>query len=139
MPDLAADMAKQMGMEGNKKYIDRICRSLYEKNVKGIKPILQKRKFNNDVKAVYFNVSSMILGFADVRQLTQTAASPKSQERFEDYKNKMDEINVQAKHIADTEGFPASMQYRTKMWKRFEEIVEAEIPTQKLTLDQILL
>lgn len=130
MPEMAETMAEQMGMKGNTKYIDRICRSLYEKNIPPIKNILQKRKWNNDKKAAYYNVSSMILGFADVQQLTQTAANPAANARFEDYKHKMDEINVRAKQIADTRGFSESMKFRTEMWQQFEKIVEAEVPTQ---------
>ena len=137
MPDMSREMAKQMGMEGNAKYINRICRSLYEKNLPQIKNMIQKRKFNNDKRASYYNVASMILGFADVQQLTETAAPLETQKRFKDYKIKMDQINVEAKKIADTKGFPASMEFRTRMWKRFEDIVEGAVVTEGLTLSQI--
>ncbi len=137
MPDLAKTMAEQMGMGGNTVYIDRICQSLYEKNLPPIKNMLQKRKWSNERKASYFNISSMILGFADVQELTQPATSDATQRRFKDYKMKMDEINLRAKEITATKGFAESMKYRTTMWKRFEAVVEGEVPTQELTLAQI--
>jgi hypothetical protein len=137
MPDLAKTMAEQMGMGGNTVYIDRICQSLYEKNLPPIKNMLQKRKWSNERKASYYNISSMILGFADVQELTQPATSDATQKRFKDYKMKMDEINLRAKEITATKGFAESMKYRTTMWKRFEAVVEGEVETQELTLAQI--
>lgn len=64
-------IAKNMGFEGDQKYIDTITKTLFEKNIDKIKPILSGRKMTQEVSAAYFNVSAMIMGFAEVQLLKE--------------------------------------------------------------------
>lgn len=136
MPQMAKDMAKDMGLGDNQKVIDNICRSLYEGNIKWIKPIMND-KIKPETSAVYYNVSSMVLGFADIREFTQTAADPTQKTRFKAIKNKMIEMNKYIDSLVKDKWFAAGLAYRTKMYPIFEDIVRQEIDITNMSLVDI--
>lgn len=121
-------MAEQMGFKGDtaKKYMDKMSQTIYEKNISGVYRLMNQAKFNTETKCSYYNVASMILGMADIRTLTKTGASPELNAIFADWKIKMEGVDATAKSIAASQGFAASIRYRTRMWKKFEKIVSSE-------------
>lgn len=121
-------MAEQMGFKGEtaKKYMDKMSQTIYEKNISGVYRLMNQAKFNTETKCSYYNVASMILGMADIRTLTKTGASPELNAIFADWKIKMEGVDATAKSIAASQGFAASIRYRTRMWKKFEKIVSSE-------------
>lgn len=121
-------MAKEMGFTGEtaKKYIDKMSQTIYEKNISGVYRLMNQAKFNPETKCSYYNVAAMILGMADIRTLSKSGASQDEQAKFADWKLKMEGVDVTAKSIAASQGFAASIEYRTKMWKRFEKVVSSE-------------
>ena len=121
-------MAEQMGFKGEaaKKYMDKMSQTIYEKNISGVYRLMNQAKFNTETKCSYYNVASMILGMADIRTLTKTGASPELNAIFADWKIKMEGVDATAKSIAASQGFAASIRYRTRMWEKFEKIVSSE-------------
>ncbi len=103
-----------------------MSQTIFEKNVGGVYRLMNQAKFNTETKCSYYNVAAMILGMADIRTLTKTGASPELNAIFADWKIKMEGVNATAQRIAATEGFAASIRYRTKMWQRFEKVVSSE-------------
>lgn len=98
-----------------------MSQTIYEKNIKKMRPLMDQKKFNSDIKCSYYNVSAMILGMSSIRSLTETGTN--KQAVFEDWEEKMNEIDATAKNIAASGDFAASIRYRTRMWERFEKIV----------------
>lgn len=132
-------MAKDMGFTGEtaKKYIDKMSQTIFEKNVGGVYRLMNQAKFNTETKCSYYNVAAMILGMADIRTLTKTGASPELNAIFADWRIKMDGVNATAQRIAATEGFAASIRYRTRMWQRFEKIVSSEEDLRGKTVEEL--
>ncbi len=98
---------------------------------------MNQAKFRAHKKCSFYNVSAMILGMADIRTLTDDSMTKEKAARFNDYKNKMEEIDARAKEIAKTD-YAESIRYRTQWWKRFEQIVPKEEETEGFTLEQIM-
>lgn len=137
---MCADMAKQMGFKGEtaKKYTDKMSQTIYEKNISGVYRLMNQAKFNTETKCSYYNVAAMILGMADIRTLTKTGASPELNAIFADWKVKMDGVNATAQRIAATEGFAASIRYRSRMWQRFEKVVSSEEDLREKSVTELL-
>lgn len=75
---------------------------------------------------------------SSIRSLTDDSMTKEKEARFEDYKQKMIAIDARAKAMAADGDFAGSLQYRTKWWKRFEEIVPKEEDTIGKSLDEVL-
>lgn len=82
---MAASMAKQMGFEGNKRYIDRITQSLFEKNRDPMKRLLKQKIKASEPAAEYCSMTAMMLEIIPPQLLSVGGAPAEEQARYKKY------------------------------------------------------
>lgn len=139
IPEMAEKMAEKMWFKGDKKYIDKIAQSLFERNTgeKQLGRLLKQKIDATNPKAEYCSMTAMMLEIIPLQKLTKTGIWAKDQERFSKYYEQMGQCLKKAKEIEDREWFSAALNYRIKMAGMWSKIVKSEIFTEKLSLDDI--
>lgn len=137
IPDMAKDMAKQMGFEWNEKIINDIAGSIYKKNVEQMKDGMEKKIKAHVPEAEYCSMPAVMLWLVKPKLLKWPGDGPKEQKRYEKYFEQMKATLKKAEEIENTEGFWASIKYRARMARMWSEIILNQVVTEKLSLEQI--
>ncbi len=137
LPKLATKMAEQMGYPNDKSIINKITRSLYEKNIAQMRDGMEKKIDASVPKAEYCSMTAVMFELVQPKLLKWPGDGQNEQNRYAKYLEQMRACLKKAKSIEDTEGFPAAIAYREKMADIWSDIIKKQAPTQTLTIEQL--
>lgn len=137
IPKMAAEMAKQMGFEGNKSYIDKIAKSLFEKNRDPMKRLLEEKIDASNPKVWYCSMTAVMLGIIEPKMLKTGGDSPDEQKRYAKYFEQMKATLRKAEEIEKNEWNVAALNYRIEMAKNWSTVIKKQVPTEKLSIENI--
>lgn len=89
IPKMAERMAAQMGFEGNKRYIDKITKSLFEKNRDPMKRLLKQKIDAQNPKTEYCSMTAMMLEIIPTQLISVGGAPVEEQARYKKYFEQM--------------------------------------------------
>ncbi len=137
IPEMAAKMAKQMGFEGNKDYINKITQSLFEKNRDPMQRLLKQKIKAQNPEAEYCSMTAMMLEIIPPQLISVWGAPAKEQARYQKYFEQIKETLRRAKEIESAKWYAAALTYRCQMAAKWSEIVKWQIPSEKLSIENI--
>lgn len=137
IPKMAKKMAEQMGFPWNQKYIDKITKSLFEKNRDPMKRLLKQKIDAQNPKTEYCSMTAMMLEIIPPQLLSVGGAPAEEQARYKKYFEQIKDSLKKAKEIEETQGYAAALEYRCEMAAKWSEVVKGQIVTEKLSLEQI--
>jgi hypothetical protein len=137
IPKMAKKMAEQMGFEWNQRYIDKITKSLFEKNRDPMKRLLKQKIDAQNPKTEYCSMTAMMLEIIPPQLLSVGGAPAEEQARYKKYFEQIKGSLRKAKEIEETKGYAAALDYRCEMAAKWSEVVKGQIVTEKLSLGQI--
>lgn len=137
IPKMAEKMAEQMWFKGNTDYIDKITKSLFEKNRNPMKRLLEEKIDASNPKVWYCSMTAVMLGIIEPKMLKTGGDSPEEQKRYAKYFDQMKASLKKAEEIENTKWATAALNYRIEMAKNWSNIIKKQIKTEDLSLDNI--